>query len=590
MRKRILFYFIVLIIFTSSLIGWLSLHLFENYYKNEISEQLKKTGHIVNEELKTAPLTLYHDKIERFSKMADVRITLIDMQGKVLYDTKSDPLRMENHRNRPEVSSAIRGKEDSSIRFSETVGSDLMYHAIPIRNPDFKGVLRLAIPLDEIAAMKENTRRFIAISILVGGIIGILVMMKISSAITQPISEFMVAAEEIAKGNFEKIKSLRIEDEFERLSQAFENMAFQLEDQMTQLKEHGLKLQSILSSMREGIIAVDQQYNIMLINPVSLNLFESEVDDVIGKPILEVVRNQQIYKIVQNALKHDEYHVKEIKIFGRKEKILRVYVNPIFNYTHEAQMIGTLLVIEDITNIKRLENLRTEFVSNVTHELKTPLTSIRGFVDTLQNGAVEDPVISKRFLEIIDIESQRLQRLIEDILLLSEIEVKETNQDVNIEIFNVVSIIEEVTQILGQKIVEKEISFNIDVKKGLPDIEMNRDRMKQILINLLDNAVKYTPNGRSVFLRCDFDSTHLIVEVQDTGVGIAEEALPRIFERFYRVDRARSRKLGGTGLGLSIVKHIVMLYHGSIEVKSQLQKGTTFTVKLPILVKRKVNV
>ena len=581
-RRKFLLTFVFLIILASLTTGIFSLQISKKYYTAAVKEDLKHNTNLVHRQLQRTPLADYAEEIHSLSILGDARITLIDVSGQVIADTERDPKNMENHLDRPEVLDALRNNEGMSTRYSRTIGYSFMYRALRLKTNEFDGILRLSVPLIKLKNIQRQITVLSFLSILIGTILAMIIALRITNTISEPIQELMKAAKDISKGKLSRRVYVDTIDEIGMLSRTFNYMSIQLEDQVRELKDRTLKLESILSSMIEGIIAIDKDFNIMLINPVSIMLFDIDKDEVIGKPVLEVVRNPQIYNILEASIQEGDYTVKEVIIRSKKEKIVRIYANPIFSNVGEADILGTLLVIEDITNIRKLEQMRTEFVSNVTHELKTPLTSIRGFVDTLRNGAIEDTRIAKRFLEIIEVEAERLQRLIQDILLLSEIETKDGLWDENIEELSVRSVIQEIADILSYKIQEKNILFALEISKEIPSVEMNRDRLKQILINLLDNAIHYTPEAGRVSLRCFKQEKNLVMEVEDNGVGIPEEDIPRIFERFYRVDKDRSRKKGGTGLGLSIVKHIVKLYDGEIYVKSQVERGSIFSITLPL--------
>jgi two-component system phosphate regulon sensor histidine kinase PhoR len=293
--------------------------------------------------------------------------------------------------------------------------------------------------------------------------------------------------------------------------------------------------------------------------------------DVIGTRIIELIRNNQINHLLGETIEKNAPLTNEIIIGSPEDKVLRIYTSPVKSQDSKGINSGGIVFIQDITNIKKLEQIRTEFVSNVTHELKTPLTSIRGFIETLRSGALNDKEVADRFLEIIDIEAERLYMLINDILQLSEIETKQ--KDSNIDSYSLKSIVEETISILQGVADKKSVELKYDIGDSIT-IVANRDRIKQLLINLIDNSIKYN-------IRALKSEGKIIITVKDTGIGMAKEHLPRIFERFYRVDKGRSRNMGGTGLGLSIVKHIVNLYSGDIKVNSELGVGTEFIVRFP---------
>jgi len=389
-----------------------------------------------------------------------------------------------------------------------------------------------------------------------------------------------MVSREISRGNYSKRASVKSADELGQLAGTFNEMADELEKSMADLKDKNIKFDSIMNSMTNGFIAVDRKQRIILINEIACRFLEIEYDeDITGKNLIDVIRNHKINRMLQQTVESNESSTHEISISLPEEKIYRIYANPIKSMESSDSNSGGILSIMDITNIKKLEQIRTDFVSNVTHELKTPLTSIRGFVETLRSGAMDDSEVSDKFLEIIDIEAERLYMLINDILQLSEIETKQ--KDSNIATHDLESIINEVFSILQGAAGKKSIELTCKVESSI-SITANRDRIKQMLINLIDNAIKYNIENGSVRVKVWKAEGRIVLSVKDTGIGIAQQHLSRIFERFYRIDKGRSRSMGGTGLGLSIVKHIVNLYNGDIKVESEPGSGSEFIIQLPV--------
>lgn len=386
-------------------------------------------------------------------------------------------------------------------------------------------------------------------------------------------------AEEIAEGTYDEVIVPEGTSETIHLAKALNKMTKRLRIERERVESRKEQLNSILSSMNSGVMVIESSGRILFYNQHFLSLFYNQMrtygEDLLHKSFYMHFKSDVLSDII--------YQVEEAEKPVRKEFVLEDEFDTMYLvvkgtplYKNSKKKYGTILVAEDITRMKKLETIRKDFVSNVTHELKTPLTSIRGFVDTLKDGAIEDPVFSKRFLDIIDIETERLSVLVNDILILSEIEnAVETGKSM----VRVEAVIDEVIELLQKK---KKDSVNLikEMESPVTDFLCNRDRLKELILNLADNGVKYTNEG-TVTIKCWEDEHDLILQFKDTGVGIPEEHLPRLFERFYRVDKGRSRKLGGTGLGLSIVKHITELYKGTIRVESKVGEGTVFTVILP---------
>ncbi|WP_058486578.1 two-component system histidine kinase PnpS [Defluviitalea phaphyphila] len=582
MKRKLLVTYIILIIFSCLVTGFFAIRTSQNYYYNRLNEELlvkvKLISDIFIKEINSNEKIDFQEFSKKYGEVVNGRLTIIDENGIVLGDSETLPETMENHINRLEITQAAKGEVGFSKRYSSTLGIYYMYIAYHVNVEKFSGFLRLSIPVTEISQMNIEIINYSVVGILIGIVIAFIIAFIFSKKISKPIGQLVMAAEEIAKGNYNKRVYLNGYKEIEKLAYTFNYMVKELKYSFVKFKNQNIKLESILNSMTEGIIAVDSSFHIMLINPKVYEIFSIE-KDCYGKLVYEVIRNQKILEVLENSLKSQKYIVQELEFDGENNKILRVYANPIGSTEYKEYIMGSLLVIEDITKIKKLEQMRKDFVSNVSHELKTPLTSIRGFIDTLKNGAIEDKKVANRFLEIIDVESERLYRLIQDILYLSEIETREKDIDMNMN--NVEDIIDEVFEILKPKADKKNIGLEKNIEKDIPFFYCNKDRIKQILINIIDNGIKYTEKGK-VTLICKREGDFLKFIIKDTGIGIPKEHIPRLFERFYRVNKGRSRKMGGTGLGLSIVKHIVKLYNGSISVESNVGEGTIFTILLPL--------
>lgn len=516
--------------------------------------------------------TAYNDFIMEYSKKYDIRITLIDSLGNVVGDTTQESL--ENHATREEVAKALNGESVVVNRYSQTMGQDYSYSAVPVNTDEFKGVLRISVPLDEIATLDENLIKAIATTTFLSLVIVCIAAFFYSRILAKPINEITNAAEKISEGDY-NIKIYTDEtDQIGILAGAFNSMTKNLRTTISALTQRNTELEAMLSSMASGVVAIDDGSLILFHNRSFMDITEAKEEDLNGKSLYSIVRSSVIFDVLEGVKQSNETEVREGILNVSINKIIKVTATPIS--LSAGQSIGILLILDDITQIRKLENMRSDFVSNVTHELKTPLTSIRGFIDTLKNGAIEDKAVAHKFLDIIDVEAERLFSLIQDILLLSEIESK---KDKELMTCRVDKTIGEVIELLRPKITENvELIYEQD--SYVRPYSCNPDRMKQLMINLVDNAIKYTEQG-TIKVECKEENNKLLLRVSDTGIGMAGEHLSRIFERFYRVDKGRARKQGGTGLGLSIVKHIVELYGGRIRVDSEENKGTTFEIRLP---------
>lgn len=407
-------------------------------------------------------------------------------------------------------------------------------------------------------------------------IITVIVSLRIAGLVIRPLNDIISVSKEITNGNYSRRIKLKSKDELGQLAVHFNKMASKLERTISDLNTKKIELESIVESITNGIVAVDGNNKVILINPAAFTVFNLDADaEILGDDIENHIKNSQINSLLKDAIQKNKPLEAEVAIDGR---VLLVNASPIRPKDSDIDNSGGIVFIQDITKVRKLEQIRTEFVSNVTHELKTPITSIRGFIETLKNGAMNNPVVAERFLEIIDIEAERLHELINDILLLSEIETK--LKDTNLEIFDLKSMVDDVFKVMQNIAKEKKISLNNNVRDEVL-MKANINRMKQLIMNLVDNGIKYNVQNGSVSVDGYREDGKVVISVKDTGIGIPSAHIPRIFERFYRVDKGRSRGMGGTGLGLSIVKHIVNLYNGEIKVNSVVGEGTEFIVKIP---------
>jgi two-component system phosphate regulon sensor histidine kinase PhoR len=557
----------------------------QRFYKSEVENKLKSLAYSIEYYTAEVPHKT-NDFLNRIAKKyaetynkknnspnEKIRITFIDLSGVVKGDSEADYLKMENHSDRIEIIEAIKGNTGINIRRSETLGVNLLYLAVPF--DEYNVILRIAVPLAELSNINNMIWFYSGLTILFGLLITIFISLKISETIIRPIKDFNTASKEISKGNYSKRITIRTKDELSELADSYNEMAATLDNTIFDLSYKKIELESIVNSIESGIVAVDSLNKIILINPAACSLFKIRIDHIYGDNISEHIRNNTLNMLLTDTIDKNTAHESEIIEDG---KLLAVSICPFKKKDSDLGNSGAVIIIQDITKIRRLEELKTEFVSNVTHELKTPITSIRGFIETLKNGSINKKDVAVKFLDIIDIEAERLHSLIEDILQLSEIENK--IEDTDVESINLKHSIDDVFEIIQKNADEKNLKLidNVDANISL---NMNKNRVKQLFLNLIDNGIKYNKEGGSVTVEAHNEEGKTIISVSDTGIGIGQEHLGRIFERFYRVDKGRSRDMGGTGLGLSIVKHIVSLYSGDIKVRSEIGKGTEFIIQIP---------
>lgn len=529
------------------------------------------------DEIKDLIDTMYENVSE------SIRFTVIDVSGKVLYDNVTDAQKMENHMYRTEVKTAILTKKSGqAIRESTTLNIDEYYYAS--YNSEFNLVIRTSIPM--VTYMKTlNDIRLQFIIILGISLVSLVIIgIFIASVLTRPLINLKKAANEMSAGNYSSrvISRFKETGEVGEVSMAFNKMADQLQNVVYDLADKNTRLDTILNSMGNPILAIDGSLSVTFMNRYTREEFTNNSFPETGTyPLISVIRNSNVEKLALKAFHSKSIETIELDMDTRKGvKKFRVIAIPL----NGPKTSGAIINFQDVTQIQKLQQLRSEFVANVTHELKTPLTSIRGFVDTLRQGAIRNPEVSDKFLEIIDVEAERLHKLINDILSLSEIE--DMSADLDTTKFDLNSLIDEVLVLLDDEAFSKHISL---ITEGIDEdsepfmVNANRNRIKQVLINLIENAIKYNIDNGKVFVHADRNENNdVIIHVRDTGNGISKEHLPRIFERFYRVDKSRSKELGGTGLGLSIVKHISMLYGGNATANSTIGEGSEFVVTLKI--------
>ncbi|BCJ96246.1 PAS domain-containing sensor histidine kinase [Anaerocolumna cellulosilytica] len=517
----------------------------------------------------------YETFVLKYSVKYKFRITLIDKEGKVLADSSTEE-RLENHKSREEVIGALRGNSVTVNRYSKTMGQEYSYSAVPLKNGDLEGVLRISLPIAQIKFLNRQFADSIVYAIILCFILAVIAAAVFTNLLAKPVNEVARAAGRISEGDYNIKIYTRDKSVVGKLADSFNIMAANLKGTIDNLTKRNAELEAMLSSMTAGVVAIGDTSEILFYNKAFLEVVKPDKEIIQGVSLYNFLRNAAVFDAIDQVRDTNSSVTKEGTLLKKTIRNIRVTATPLG--LEGEHYFGVLLIIEDVTQLKKLESIRTDFVSNVTHELKTPLTSIRGFIDTLKNGAIKDEAIANRFLDIIDIEAERLYSLIQDILLLSEIESKREYESLPCDINETINA---VIELLQPKITDK-VKINFCPKPYVRPFYCNPDRMKQLFINLLDNAIKYTEEG-TISVDCLEEGNTLFVQIKDTGIGIEKEHLARIFERFYRVDRGRSRKQGGTGLGLSIVKHIVELYNGNIQVDSTLGVGTEFKISFPYL-------
>ncbi|PLX99626.1 MAG: PAS domain-containing sensor histidine kinase [Desulfuromonas sp.] len=517
---------------------------------------------------------------KRLGRETETRITIILPNGEVLADSKEDPARMDNHARRPEVAAALLGKTGVSTRYSRTLSQNQMYVALPvIADAEIAGAVRTAIPVTEIDATLAAAHGEIAGAGLLVAIVLAIISLLLARRITRPLEQMRQGAEKFAIGELARRLPTTGAEEVAALAASLNNMAAQLDERFQTVIRQRNELEAVLTSMIEGVLAVDNHEQILRINRAGAELFETDIQKAVGRPVQEVLRKAELQQFIADSLQAKNPIERDLMLLsGNSEIQLQAHGSPLLNAN--KQKIGTLVVVNDVTRLRRLENLRRDFVANVSHELKTPITAIKGWAETLRETDDSLSEEQQRPVEIIVRQADRLNAIINDLLNLSRLEQEQDQAGIDIQITAVRPVIEASIQACSVEVKKKGIEIIVHCSDEL-QMEANPQLIEQALINLLNNAIKYSDDKVRIIVEAVEDQSGLYLKVRDFGCGIPEEHLPRLFERFYRVDTARSREMGGTGLGLAIVKHIAQIHKGKVEVYSRLSEGTTFTLVLP---------
>jgi two-component system phosphate regulon sensor histidine kinase PhoR len=572
---------LILFLFTVFIISEL-----KKYDESLTEERLFTTANLLCEVLKTPIAEGKREEVKslvpELGKEIGVRITVIARDGVVIGDSEHDPATMENHAARPEVIEAASKGVGRSRRYSITIKKELFYVAVPLKDKGggIEAIVRTALPLSFIEKAFSSIKSKIIYIGLILTLFAFLLSLVSSRAITKPLDKIIAVSEEIAEGNFNV--NIPVADkmgEIGKVNRALGRMAEKLDELFKEVSLEKGQLEAVLGAMSEGVMVVGSDGKVILINRALKDMFGIK-DVSFGKPYWEVLRNREITELVEYTLKTRKTEKKEISLFYPVEKYYLASGIPLNSLEG-----GAIVVMFDITEFKRLEKIKADFVANVSHELRTPLTAIKGYVETIESEAYEDRDERNHFLNIIKRHTDRLINIVSDLLVLSEIERKESSWEEEpktvLEEINFKEIVSSSLEAIKSKIEEKGLRLSLNIKEGLPVYRGDGFLLEQMFINLIDNAAKYTPEGGAIEIGISKPDSEFIIEVSDTGIGIPKEHLPRIFERFYRVDKTRSRKLGGTGLGLSIVKHIVIMHGGKIEVQSEAGRGSKFIITLP---------
>ncbi len=550
-------------------------------YYAEVERGLEVRAHLVESELGLLLDDPGDPRLATFCRelatLAGTRVTVVAPDGRVVADTAHDPARMDNHNGRPEVITARRVGLGRATRHSDTAGQSTIYVAVLLRGERTSGyVLRTGVPLTQLGrslgAMRQRLLLLgLGLALLAGGL-----SLLLGRQLSRPLEEMRHAAEAFARGNLSRRIPVAETVELGGLATALNEMAGELEARVRTVEQQRRELEAVLASMVEGVLAVDAEERILRLNRAAAELFEVDPATVVGRTVPEVLRSSELQRFVARALTSTGPVDATIVLRQPAEVELRATGTRL----HDAsgRPLGALVVLDNVTRLRRLEAIRRDFVANVSHELRTPITAIKGFLETLQEGD-HDPDAQRHFLAIAYRQADRLHHIIEDLLTLSKVEQSDETRQIQFEDLDVAQVVRAAAQACTHAAAEQGITLEVPTEP-LP-WHGSAALLEEAVVNLLDNAIKYSPPGSTVRIEGSAGAAELVLRVIDQGAGIAPEHLPRLFERFYRVDKARSRSLGGTGLGLAIVKHIVAAHGGQVTVESAPGEGSTFQIILP---------
>ncbi len=538
-------------------------HSWENMLRGEIETSLRQKTQMFASRVESSPPSSLSEITTQAARAADARVTVIDSSGKVLADSEADAAKMENHSTRPEFVSALHGQVGSSTRLSKTIGTELLYLAVPIRG----GAVRMAYPLSSIREANRRIRRDLFEGSAIAALVALLLAFIATQSIGRRLMRITDFAERVAAGDLTARIEEESTDEIAHVASALDKTARKLEDGFHALDNSRQTLEALLNSMQEAVLAVDQEGRVLWANQRMERLLPSGIR--LGAPLVQSVRDPEILRSVEHALaRRDVTTAHAAKIFSGR----------VFDVT-AAPMPGggAVAVLHDQTDIERVEKTRRDFIANVSHELRTPLTSIQGYSETLlDHNNVPDHV--REFIEIIRKNATRMSHLTEDLLVLARVESGE--RDFNFQLTTAQELLDDAVQTFQDLATSRGVDISVMNMASSP-VSVDRDAIHQVLSNLIDNALKYGDGGKKILVGAGETEEGVQFYVRDFGGGIPSEHLPRLFERFYRVDKARSRESGGTGLGLAIAKHVVRAHGGTIKAESELNHGSVFYFTLP---------
>ncbi len=577
-RWRIALPYVLLILITMLALGaYLSNFMRQTYVsdlKSKLASEARMIGDVITPDLELAGASPNLDpQAKHWDEILNARVTIIASDGTVLGESEQDRATMTNHSDRPEVIQALATGEGSSIRYSQTLGLDMLYTAVTVDENDKPlALVRVAIPLEQVSTNVARLQRVLVAVTLLATTLAVLLAVIIAGRITRPVRELTQSAWRLASSEPAVQPIPSSQDEISQLAQVFTLMSARLNGQINDLETERATLDAVLKKMTDGVLIVDDQGRIQLVNPAAIKMFSVTQPAPIGKPLIEVVRHHQPSEMWERCRATGQAQQVDFEV-GHK-----LSLEGIATSLSPAISGSTLLLFQDLTHQRQTEAMRRDFISNVSHELRTPLAALKALTETLQAGALEDPPAAHRFLEQMETEVDSLSLMVNELLELSRIESGRV--PLNIKPTDPLDIVNPAVDRLRLQAERAGLTLSIECPDELPLVLADSTRVQQVMVNLLHNAIKFTPQGGQVSVRCVKQDQVIQFAVGDTGIGIAAEDLPRIFERFYKVDRSRATI--GTGLGLAIARHLVEAHGGRIWAESDVGKGSTFYFTIPL--------
>ena len=578
-RWRIGLVFAVLIIACIGGLGAYLSHLTRSDHLGTLRTQLTDQARLIGD-ISTPYLTGNQTEnlealAQRLGAQIGARITIINKDGVALADSEEDPATLDNHSNRPEVMDALSKGSGSSIRYSATLGYNMMYAAIPITsNGEVVGIARVALPLTQIDKSLEHLNRIIIIGAIIASVIAILLAFQILRITTEPVKKLTQLSRKMSQGELDQEIKITSRDEVGELARAFNQMAGRLKEMVALVTNERDRMATILSNIDDAIFMVDSGSKVTTMNQAAEKIFQTQANKALGHTFIEIVRDHELNEMLQHCLSTGKQQTGAVEIKPKKQ-LLFMAATPLSGDS------GCLVHIRDVTELRRLEMVRQDFISNISHELRTPIASVKALAETLNEGAIEDQAVAKDFLSRINVEADKLAQMVQELGELSRIESGEA--PLQKRHINIADAIEHAVDRLKAQSDRAGLNLDINIPPALPKVMADEARVEQVLVNLIHNATKFTPSGGKISISAKARDNDILVSVADTGIGIPLDDLPRIFERFYKADKSRSG--GGTGLGLAIAKHIAEAHGGRIWVESVEGKGSTFSFTLPLTYK-----